>query len=792
MKPETRERILELGEKRHLLVEELAHRPRGLSWCGDHAQIADEIASLLYHDAVQGFDDLPPLALIATGGFGRRELSPKSDIDVTIVPSDEASQELDGIIRELFRDLHWAYCSVLRLDVGYAYRLVSDAPGLDAKTRTGLMDMRLLAGSFDLFRQLEDALTHTFAAGEFILSKIEERHEAYERYNDTPLVTEPHLKEGAGGLRDFHCANWIGEAIGERASRPTAAYDTVTRIRNLLHYQTGKGQDFFSLSRQDDLAEALGQRREQMISELALAGSELHKEFVRAKQKLQEARFPLSAAALSVRGEVRLMPHSNAGEAAVGVAIATKLGLMVSDLPLLAADSKGGPSVAFAISTGEATLRNLDKCALLEQLVPELVACRTLVPTDAIHRFTVMEHSLRVIRSLDSLGPATFLGDLKASVTDLEPLYLAALLHDVGKIRPDEDHSIAGSEMARRICKRWHLAESVEDSVSWLIREHLTMNRFIRIRDLMHLSTIEEFAEVVKDPERLKMLTLLTWADAASVAPGAWTPAQDTFLRQLYERTLLRLQGEMLQPPEASQTRQRLLRQLRQLPGDETKLQQFVESLPVYYLANTAAEVIRLHMELAERAIAGQPTVEQFTRNDLGATEMTVCTLDSPGLLSRALGVIYAFDLSLLGIRACTTSTGPAVALDVFTVSFSGRPVPPATMAQVSRTLVDVLQQSVSVEEVLSSKGKDPSRRQEIFTYAYLPGTPGILEIHAPRGRGMAFRFSRLITAQGWNIQAARVGQWAGNGAAAFYLLDKDGSSLSPERIDRVMQAIGS
>ena len=783
MEPETRDRVLSLGERRLKLIDTLKTKPSGLSWCAQHTHIADEIASLLY-DSI--FDDSPlseDVAVIATGGFGRGELCPLSDIDITVVPRDETSPELDSLIRKLFQDLHWAYGTVLRLEVGYAYRLISDSPGLDAKTRTGLLDMRLVAGSADLFRQLEGSLRASFSAGEFVLNKIEERTEMYARFNDTPLVIEPHLKEGAGGLRDFHCANWIGEAIGEQPAHPTQAYDTVMRYRNLLHVAAGKARDLLTRVRRGEIAEMLGIDPDSISSEVAEAGSHLHMSFLRAKEKLHEGRFALSPSTLAVNGEVRVLSVSTAGEAAVGIAVATKLGLSVSDLPTRAGDSYGGPPAAFALSTGEKTLRNLDRCSLLEQLLPELVKCRTLASRDNIHAFTVFEHTMRVVRLLDSLEPPGFLGEMKSTVTDIEPLYLAALLHDVGKVDVEREHSESGAEIAREVCRRWQLAESFEETVVWLVKQHLIMERFIRIRDLMHPGTIKEFADIVRDPERLKLLTLLTWADVNAVAPGTWSQAQEAFLRQLYDGASMALQGDISVESDASQSRQRLLRQLRNSPEDEGQVQTFLESLPVYYVASTSAEIVRLQMQLAQRAAKGEATVEEFPRPELGATDFTVCSLDAPGLLSRMLGVFYAYDLSLIGIRACTTTTPPPVAIDVFTVSFGGRVVPKATIAQVSRALMDVITEEKTVEDILTAKGKDPRRRQQIFTYNYISGNPGILEIRAPRGRGMAFRFSRLFTARGWNIVAARVGQWAGNGAAAFYLTDDAGSALSSETV---------
>ncbi|MDR3690192.1 MAG: HD domain-containing protein [Fimbriimonas sp.] len=792
MTDSTRVKILALAAERKDHLVALAARPGGLTWCIQQTLIADKVVQTLHEDAVANHVDLPPFSLIATGGYGRREMSPYSDIDITVVPSDEASPILDSAIRLLFQDLHWAFCTALNMDVGYAYRLISDAPGLDDKTQTGLMDMRLVAGSHELYRELEKALVDSFEVGEFLLAKIIEREEMFHKYHDTPLVVEPHLKDGAGGLRCFHCANWLREAIGERASRPTPEYDRILRIRNLLHLNTGKHQDLLTRQRQAEIAEQLHADVPTMMADVVQCGIALHDHYRSTREKVGESRFTLNKGVVAFHGEARLVGNADAGEASVGIALATQLKLRVADLPVSVSNSVRGPAVVFALSTGEPTLRNLDRCGLLKQLLPELDACRTLVPMDPVHEYTVFEHTMRVVRYLDGIESNTFLGEIKDTVTDLEPLYLAALLHDIGKIAPDEDHSILGAEMARTVCERWQLSDQVRETVEWLVLEHLTMARFIRVRDIMNPNTVNEFANIVGDVNRLCLLTLLTWADVSAVAEGTWTKAQDTFLRQLFGRTEARFQDEDSFMPDPAVYRQRLLRQLNSQKEDEQAVQTFVQSLPAHYLTSTPFEHIRLHLGFTKKAIAGEPTVELFHRSDMNATEITVCTLDGPGLLSKLLGVYYAFDLSVGGIRACTTMTDPPVALDVFTVSFSGRPVPSATMKNVTASILDVIEGRKELDALLVQRGKDPSRSQNILRHTYVEGSPGILEVRSPRGRGMPFRLSRLISALGWNVVSARVGQWAGTATAAFYLLGPNGSTLRKEDVDRVFGAISS
>lgn len=782
------DRLAEIAASRIRLIRTMLSSPSGAEWCERHTELADEVVRLVHRSVVESLQDDPPVSIIATGGYGRRELAPHSDIDLTVVPLDESHPGLDSLIRALFRELHEAFGTHLRMDVGYAYRLISDAPGLDAKTRTALLDSRLVSGAHRPLDSLMESFWATFPVGEFLIAKIEEREAAQRKTNDTPLAVEPHLKDGAGGLRSFHAANWLGAAIGDRPARPSRFYERVLTMRNVLHVVAGKRVDVLTRQRQGEIAEALGEDMFALTSKLAESLEELDRVYARAVEKLHDARYTLAPHVEAIRGEVRIAGSAPLGEAAVGISMATRLGLRVADLKASTTPHLEAGKALFAIRAGEGTLRNLDRCGLLEALLPELTACRTLMPRDGSHAFTVYEHTLRAVRRLDEIARDTgYLGSLFETLQDPSLLYLAALLHDSGKIQPDEDHSEVGGRIAVEVARRWGLDSFAQGLLEWLVREHLTMARFIRMRDLHQPDTIREFAQIVEDRERLTMLALLTVADVSAVGPDNWTPVQEAFLKELYDQTASLLEGGADETPDPGIFRQRVLRKLQKEPFPEEEVRSFLDSLPASYLVSTPPEIVREHFAFARQALQGRPVVEIFHQIEMGASDVTICQLDSPGLLSRVLGVFYAFDLSMVGLRACTTRSEPAIAIDVFTVTFGGRPLPPATCAHLASALQDVLNGRTSVDELISRRGKDPSRMQSDFSFTYIEGTPGILEVRAPRGRGMAYRFSRMIASQGWNIQAARVGQWAGLGAAAFYIL---GPGDRPLRYDEVSQAL--
>ena len=782
MNATTEEKINELALRRQRLIQGLIQHPDGLTWCENHTDIVDEILKLLFADATTA-NEVPALALVATGGYGRRELSPYSDIDITVVPSDEASQDLDSTIRTLFQDIHRVFHGQLKMEIGYAYRLVADAAGLDAKTRTGLLDMRLIAGSHELVRQLENALEETFSVGEFIINKLNEREEMFRKHHDSPLVAEPHLKEGAGGLRCFHCSNWIRIATGERAARPPASYDTVVRHRNLLHAVTGKAHDLLSRHRQAEICSQTGMLESDLMDAQLDSAEQLHQLYRRAVEKIKDASFVLGPGVLANKGEVRWTGSIDGGDCAVGVAIGTRLGLHISDLQVPQISSINGPAALFALSTGEATLRNLYRCGLLAQLLPPLVAVRTALPAESTHRFSIFEHTMRAIRSIETLQPNARWSGILLDATETEPLYLALLLHDVGRRESEELHADLGADVALEICRQWELSDAQRDMTDWLIRNHLVMSTFVRSRDMQNPATFVDFAKMIGDSERLRLLTLFTYADIHAVDPNVWTAELETAMWQLYVRTLERLEGDAIPEPDPAVHRQRLLRQLKSQSEDPAIVSEFLERLPSYYLLSTPVDVVRLHMDFVRQAIDKHPTIEVFQRSDINATEITVCAIDRPGLLSRLLGVLYAYDLSVSGIRASTADFEPAVVLDVFTVSFNGKPVPAATSQQVNQSIAKLLDGSLDVDELLLQRGKDPGRKQAVIGYKLVVGSPSILEFRCPRGRGMPYRLSHLIAGRGWNVISARVGQWAGNATASFYVVKADGSSLTSDDV---------
>lgn len=223
-----------------------------------------------------------PIAVVATGGYGRRELCPHSDIDITFVPHRDGDPLVDRVIKEMFTLVMRVFIDENKIDVGYAYRLLDDCSRLDHQTTCGLLDARLIAGSSRLFIQFEDEFQFGFNHAEFIFTKLEERRKQLRDAAWTPRVVEPNVKTGAGGMRDLQTAVWLtqaragldaAQARGDRsfaalvkyagvtpkeAERIAAAKEFLFRVRNALHVLAGEERDQLVITRQEQVATLLG------------------------------------------------------------------------------------------------------------------------------------------------------------------------------------------------------------------------------------------------------------------------------------------------------------------------------------------------------------------------------------------------------------------------------------------------------------------------------------------------------------------------------------------------------
>jgi len=416
--------------------------------------------------------DHSEIALLATGGYGRRELCAFSDIDIAFVPLEEDDPFVDALLRECFRLIVTVFMDNTDLKVGYGYRPLSDLPTLDTQTQAALMDARFVAGYEPLADELQRQLLANLDVLKFIKERERERTHAYQRFHASPLVTEPHLKEGAGGLRDGHTALWLIAALNrvrtDKAWRLLSeilpadefqafreGYDFINRVRMWLHLTAQRRQDVLLREYHHRIAVSACKvpgDEEEIVREfhrrLYRAMESLHYTFRVVQAHVDEAEIPLEFG-FARKGNFLLLSNSQTlkREPQPPSNLTTANGTPQFALKLMKAfelmqrydlqpsaellkwlkenaqrvsEIQANPEAAesfLAILTGVGdapygrVLELMAETGVLEAYMPEWAKAARYVPSNAAHKFTVGEHVLKTVRELARLREAARQGE---------------------------------------------------------------------------------------------------------------------------------------------------------------------------------------------------------------------------------------------------------------------------------------------------------------------------------------------------------------------------------------------
>jgi [protein-PII] uridylyltransferase len=824
--------------RQHLIDALLDHAAPIEAWMAQYAHALDNTLRALHQRAwTAAAQEIPPptrhpLAIFATGGYGRRELAPYSDIDLTFVPAQEGDPFTERLVKHLFQAMMQVFYTDARLKVGYAYRLMDDLDALDHKTRTGLLEMRPIEGDPELMEAFTGRFWRSLDPTGFTLERYRECQARWARLGEGILRSEPNLKEGRGGLRDRHTLNWMAQArygVPHEQVLPTLieegilsqgeaeglehATRTLQRYRAYLHAISGEAREQLTLTRQNELAERLGVARADLMRTVYDALAVHARLTARGIERLVNAPLVLGVGLDSVNRQItpapaldkeppewRLLCFLLAQRYQLGLSPAIEARLEVYPSPSAFMERDDVPSPAYIGSAlrellsrpGEVyrVLEPMARLGVLGWAFPPFRALMSLPAGDPTHDYTVGEHTLQAIRLLDSYAHGegnplwrTFLEQLPAP----ELLYMALLLHDAGKVDPTRPHAEVGAELAQQSLSAvgWSAAEIAE--VEFLVRHHLLMAQTARQRDLHLPETIREFTRVVNTPERLQMLYLLTCADTQAVGERIWTPAQASFLLELYRRSMRALEeGAPEETPALTVVRKRLQRALAKHPIAETLIEKHIEQMPSGYLLNTTPEQISLHIHYIERVRAGEgPVVEFHNAPDLPYTELTLCTFDDPqpGLLSKIAGVLYAHEVEVASARVLTREDAPRVALDTLGITVRSRPLSPNQCAVLERALRQVLTGERAVGDLLREHGKDPDaplRVSQLQIHDDASDAYTVVDLHTAPDLGALYRAAHALSQIGWNIHSARFGLWAGRAVLSFYCTDADGRKIPP------------
>lgn len=793
------------------------------------------------------------LALVAIGGYGRGELNPFSDIDLMFLYKGKDSQHIEDIAQKLLYFL-WD----MKLDVGYSVRTLKDCAEMaasDTTVKTALLDARYLIGSRSLFKDFQEMMLSqilTKGSDSFIEEKMAEMNARRQKYGSSVYLLEPNLKESEGALRDLHSAMWIakirykitspqeliikGIMTDKELSVYTDSLSYLWKIRNELHYRTGRKNDQLTFDAQTELAGFLGYDNGGKV----LAVEEFMRDYYLHALKVRNfawelitkctwreekglkilgylIRRPVGHGLFIIKGELVVPDESVVKKEPFllmklfeyaqkhGVSLHVKaINIVINNLDLVNDKFRRNREVNASFlkilrtekKLGE-TMQLMHDMGFLNRFIPEFEHIYCKVQHDIYHIYTVDIHSLFAVGEIARLWRGEhakelpLLTKLANDVDKRELLILAVLLHDMGK-GEGGGHADKGADQVPTISRRIGLSKEDAERLEFLIRNHLLFAHIAQRRDLHDEKMIIQFSRQMGKSENLKMLYLLTYADIKAVGPEVWTDWKALLLQELYEKSFEMLERGDFRFEARSERVKKVKRQVLDILGDEFPCDQVKDELKAmttrHILSNPApllAEHVRIMLSLGDNTMI-EKIVHEMER---GYTSYTICTLDVAGLFSRITGVMAANGMNILGAQIHTSTNGKV--LDVlqvnspqgFVITDEGR------WKRLEEDMRQVLEGKVRVATLVEKR-----RRPTLLTEKPKPRFPTrveidnevsadytVIDIYTHDKVGLLYQITSTLTELGLYIGVSKISTKVDQVADVFYVKDIFGHKITRE-----------
>ena len=723
--------ISDLQEKKQQLIARFLKGDEP-SFLGRHAEILDDYFCESFARSSVGLRmrvDKNPYAIVALGGYGRKEQCIHSDVDVLLLFKKKIPDEAKGLVKEILYPL-WD----IGLEVGYATRSLKECSTLasrDFEVLTSLIDARFICGISLLYSDLMEQLNgkvlcrHTRAYIDWLSERNRDRHI---RFGDSTYRLEPNLKEGQGGLRDYHAILWLARAI-YNISEPRdleflghlshdefetlcEALSFVTTVRNRLHHLSGRQCDQLYFEYQVKLAQDLGFKEKNGQHPVEAFLGALHGQMAFLKRQhlmflnrvVDAKREPgkKKATRRVVTTGIEVVDDTLQFESpeaiiekpallitifeqsvTLGFPLSTEASRLVREFLYLVDEKfRGSRRVIKAFQRILAAppgtfnvLNEMLNTGMMVALIPEMKGIVNRIQYDEYHLYPVDKHSLRTVQTLKALrdaGPESPDASYAEIFRDLrQPVLLlwAGLFHDVGKgVHGHDDHASRGAQIVGHVFKKMGFLDQDIEIISRLVLDHLFLIHTATRRDIDDEKIVVQCARNLRDVEHLRMLYLLTVADSRATGPKAWNDWRAALLKELFFKVRHILnKGELATPTAAElvqKKKKEVFRSAVSMPGKA--LETIFDKMSSRYLLYTPSKAILRHVALYQR-LGQEPFVLEARANpETNYRTATICARDFPGLFSRIAGVFTLDNLDILSARIYTWRNH--IALDVFQV----------------------------------------------------------------------------------------------------------------------------
>jgi [protein-PII] uridylyltransferase len=804
---------------------------------------------------IMDVDEMPShMLLLAQGGYGRRELHPKSDIDLIFLHNGELKKDEQEVVKAVFRSL---------FDIGFvvghccrSFKEAYDTASKDDQSRTAMTESRFLAGDWRLFEAFKIDLWKVISKNRksFIQHKIEERADRNARYGTTINITEPNVKESPGGLRDYHFGIWLGSLAKSQTmnllhlkrnhfiddqmmTQIEQAIAFMWRLRNDLHFQTGKEQDVLIMAIQNATSQRLGYvdkngrlSEEQMMRDyykhattLRTFADSMEKKCIpepvwgalryRRKKALSNG-FYLFNKKIHIPPNFHFFEHHPPRliEAFIhvvesGVPLAEEIEAAIRDnLDLIDKAFLHHKETArllrklFSLPKNiEPAIQSMRSLGVLNAIFPEWRDIANLVRYDLVHRFTVDEHSLLCLYHLENLREDRFKHALsrhrifeESGHRDL--IRLAVMFHDIGKGR-DGDHSEIGAKLINRIGKRLRYSEEERGILAFLIKNHLLMSHTAQHRDLADQEVTADFIEIFEIPEQINMLYLLTYVDLRSVSQEAMTEWKNNLLWQLYVSSRELLIGDSIETEEEDriENQKRMICDELSDEFEPETVKDHLNKLPHNYLFFQTTSAIRQHLEMIQDFDSPVPLVRFYPHLDSACREMVLVFRDQLGLFYRLCSAVMQENFNIQEARLTTRADGIIANNIVIRDALGKTDITEARQNLLKERIQRLLTSSDPPPPIPKSIGQCRMGRSSFENHAKIFNDTSarltVIVLRCADRRGLLQDLTSVFTEMNINIHFARIITEGNRVTDVFYIADSKGNKVTdPEMLIALQQ----
>lgn len=789
-------------------------------------------------------------AIIAIGGYARREMAPHSDVDILIFHKEKLDKAGEAFINN-FTSLLWD----TGLNPGIQIKRINEIESAaieDEVVKTSFLDNRFLTGNKKLYESFISLLTNKVinkGKEKFLLQKIAELRNRTKKFRDSIYKIEPNIKEGSGGVRDINTIYWISKTLYADSTLrefikmkiiDMQCYDEllknaefIFKVRSEIHYFHNRKYDVLNMDSQKTIAENLGYLNTSNMLAVEVFLMDYYKSVRKIKEITERvidntiSNFifskntkPKKLTMLSgniykfenlITTDTDKLFVENPANLINIFFIAAKNFLKMSDsLKNLIKDNLYMINNAYIKKYGQHFIKTISsipysskitnmmaELGILQKFIPEFEEIICKAQFDMYHHYTVDEHTILAINYIDRLYeavPAKY-GHYKKILQETERkdlLILSILLHDIGKGQ-GKNHSVVGARMAKIVCKRLGMSLDDIDTIANLVENHLVMSHISQRRDIHDIEVIEHFTNHLNNIEELKLIYLLTYGDMNAVGGSLFTDWKNSLLTELYERSeaLFSQKDLMTEFLNVVENKKKVV--LERLGNIEDFVNIFNILEDDYIYSNKVKHIIR-HIGMIASLHDKCCLMEYENIPQMNALTLTICTKDSTGLLKKLAGAISYAGLNILGAQIYTF--GKNIAVDTFQISAEDIDMEfiEEKIDRLKRIIESVLSGNENIDSLLTGlKSRKLKKKtiktlsQKIVTDNNISSQYSVIDVYSYDYKGLLYDILKVLEGKGIYVHNAKISTDIDRVVDSFSITDINGNKLADDFLQKFL-----